>query len=180
MACSCFDCRWLTWTTPSTISRWRIAKSSSPTGLGPSLSTSEDSIYTQSWREYSAWKTRKTGAVVMQTQFVFSCDAAYIASIKLSSSIFSNSFMISDQASDPRDHSDFWIMVLGSLTKNDSVFFYFRSLWISRIEEVKRKLEDEEKREEDSVSSGGIGGYGVDTDADNAMQVKIKIELLSR
>jgi len=46
-----------------------------------------------------------------------------------------------------------------------------RSLWISRIEEVKRKLEDEEKREEDSVSSGGIGGYGVDTDADNAMQV---------
>ena len=70
-------------------------------------------------------------------------------------------------------------MVLGSLTKNDSVFFYFRSLWISRIEEVKRKLEDEEKREEDSVSSGGIGGYGVDTDADNAMQVKSKIELLS-
>ena len=58
--------------------------------------------------------------------------------------------------------------------------FYFRSLWISRIEEVKRKLEDEEKREEDSVSSGGIGGYGVDTDADNAMQVKSKIELLSR
>ena len=37
---------------------------------------------------------------------------------------------------------------------------------------MKRKLEDEEKREEDSVSSGGIGGYGVDTDADNAMQVK--------
>ena len=61
-----------------------------------------------------------------------------------------------------------------------SFFFYFRSLWISRIEEVKRKLEDEEKREEDSVSSGGIGGYGVDTDADNAMQVKSKIELLSR
>lgn len=45
---------------------------------------------------------------------------------------------------------------------------------------MKRKLEDEEKREEDSVSSGGIGGYGVDTDADNAMQVKIKIELLPR
>ena len=91
MACSCFDCRWLTWTTPSTISRWRIAKSSSPTGLGPSLSTSEDSIYTQSWREYSAWKTRKTGALVMQADFVVSCDAAAcIASIKLSSNYYYN------------------------------------------------------------------------------------------
>ena len=91
MACSCFDCRWLTWTTPSTISRWRIAKSSSPTGLGPSLSTSEDSIYTQSWREYSAWKTRKTGALVMQTDFVVLYDAAAcIASIKLSSNYYYN------------------------------------------------------------------------------------------
>ena len=73
-------------------------------------------------------------------------------------------------------------MLEGSKTDNLAIsqFFYFRSLWISRIEEVKRKLEDEEKREEDSVSSGGIGGYGVDTDADNAMQVKSKIELLSR
>ena len=43
---------------------------------------------------------------------------------------------------------------------------------------MKRKLEDEEKREEDSVSSGGIGGYGVDADGDNAMQVITKIELL--
>ena len=45
-----------------------------------------------------------------------------IASIKLSSSLFSNSFLISDKASDPRDHSNYCIMVLGSLTKNDTIF----------------------------------------------------------